>query len=103
MMRGVTQRGTGATAAKLGLNIAGKTGTTNEYSDAWFIGMTPKYTIAVWVGHDTRRPLAGGTHAQGAEVALPIFMRIVETDEGRGRRDGGRRLRDAAGRRPRAR
>jgi penicillin-binding protein 1A len=78
MMRGVTQRGTAAAAAKLRLNLAGKTGTTNEYSDAWFIGMTPKYTIAVWIGHDTRKPLAGGTHAQGAEVALPVFMRIAE-------------------------
>ncbi len=78
MMRGVAQRGTGAAVAKLGLNIAGKTGTTNDYSDAWFIGMTPKHTIAIWIGHDTRKPLAGGTHAQGAEVALPIFMRIVE-------------------------
>jgi penicillin-binding protein 1A len=78
MMRGVTQRGTAASAAKLGLNLAGKTGTTNEYSDAWFIGMTPKHTIAVWIGHDTRKPLAGGSHAQGAEVALPVFMKIVE-------------------------
>ena len=78
MMRGVTQRGTGAAAAKLGLNLAGKTGTTNDYSDAWFIGMTPKYTIAVWIGHDIRKPLAGGSHAQGAEVALPVFMRIAD-------------------------
>ncbi|MGA7990160.1 MAG: PBP1A family penicillin-binding protein [Thermoanaerobaculia bacterium] len=78
MMRGVTQRGTAASAARLGLNLAGKTGTTNDYSDAWFIGMTPKYTIAVWVGHDTRKPLAGGVHAQGGEVALPIFMKIAE-------------------------
>ena len=78
MMRGVVQRGTAASAAKLGLNIAGKTGTTNEYSDAWFIGMTPKHTIAVWIGHDTRKPLAGGSHAQGAEVALPVFVKIVE-------------------------
>ena len=78
MMRGVVQRGTAASAAKLKLNLAGKTGTTNEYSDAWFIGMTPKHTIAVWVGHDTRKPLAGGSHAQGAEVALPVFVKIVE-------------------------
>ncbi|MBK9065161.1 MAG: PBP1A family penicillin-binding protein [Acidobacteria bacterium] len=78
MMRGVVQRGTAASAAKLGLNLAGKTGTTNEYSDAWFIGMTPKHTIAVWIGHDTRRSLAGGSHAQGAEVALPVFTKIVE-------------------------
>src|SRR5439155_5499922 len=52
MMRGVTQRGTAAAAARLGLNIARKTGTTNDYTDAWFVGVTPKHTIGVWVGHE---------------------------------------------------
>jgi penicillin-binding protein 1A len=75
MLRGVTQRGTAAAAARLGLNIAGKTGTTNDFTDAWFIGMTPKHTIAVWVGHDTKKTL--GPKAEGAEIALPIWMRIV--------------------------
>ena len=75
MLRGVTQRGTAAAAAKLNLNIAGKTGTTNDFTDAWFIGMTPKQTIAVWVGHDTKKSL--GPKSAGADVALPIWMRIV--------------------------
>lgn len=75
MLRGVTQRGTAAAAARLGLNIAGKTGTTNDFTDAWFIGMTPKHTIAVWVGHDTKKTL--GPKSEGAEVALPIWIRIV--------------------------
>ena len=75
MLRGVTQRGTGAAASRLNLNIAGKTGTTNDFTDAWFIGMTPKYTIAVWVGHDTKKTL--GPKSAGADVALPIWMRIL--------------------------
>jgi penicillin-binding protein 1A len=76
MLRGVTQRGTAAAAARLGLNVAGKTGTTNDFTDAWFIGMTPKYTVTVWVGHDTKKTL--GPKSAGADVALPIWMRIVE-------------------------
>jgi len=75
MMRGVTQRGTGAAAGKLKLNVAGKTGTTNDFTDAWFIGMTPKYTVAVWVGHDAKKTL--GPKSAGGDVALPIWMRIV--------------------------
>lgn len=76
MMRGVTQRGTAAAAAKLGLNLGGKTGTTNEYTDAWFIGFTPRHTIAVWVGHESKKSL--GPKSTGAETALPIWMRIVQ-------------------------
>jgi penicillin-binding protein 1A len=76
MLRGVTQRGTAAAAAKLGLNLGGKTGTTNDYTDAWFIGFTPKHTIGVWVGHESKKTL--GPKSTGAEVALPIWMRIVK-------------------------
>jgi penicillin-binding protein 1A len=77
MLKGVTERGTAARARELKLdNIAGKTGTTNEYTDAWFIGFTPKYTIGVWVGNDEKRvPL--GPRMEGARAALPIWMRIV--------------------------
>jgi penicillin-binding protein 1A len=76
MMKGVCVRGTGASAAKLGLQIAGKTGTTNDYTDAWFVGMTPKHTIAVWIGYDTKRTL--GPKSAGADVALPVWIRIVQ-------------------------
>ena len=76
MLKGVTQRGTGAAAAKLKLNIAGKTGTTSDFTDAWFIGMTPRYTIGVWIGNDVKTTLGPGM--EGARVALPIWMRIVE-------------------------
>ena len=76
MMKGVVARGTAASAARLKLPLAGKTGTTNDFTDAWFVGMTPRHTIAVWVGHDTKKTL--GPKSAGADVALPIFVRIVE-------------------------
>lgn len=85
MLRGVTQRGTGAAAAKLQLNIAGKTGTTSEYTDAWFIGMNPRYTVGVWVGNDVKTTLGPGM--EGAKVALPIWMRILEKMKDKGRID----------------
>lgn len=78
MLKGVIERGTAVRARELNLdNIAGKTGTTNEFTDAWFLGFTPKYTISVWVGNDEKRiPL--GPKMEGARAALPIWMRIVE-------------------------
>lgn len=76
MLRGVTQRGTAAAAAKLGLAIGGKTGTTNDYTDAWFVGVTPRHTIGVWVGHEAKKSL--GPKATGGEVALPIWIKVVE-------------------------
>jgi penicillin-binding protein 1A len=86
MLKGVTQRGTGAAAAKLGLNIAGKTGTTSDFTDAWFIGMTPRYTIGVWVGNDMKT-VSIGPGMEGARVALPIWMRILEKMKEKGRID----------------
>ncbi|HEX9305810.1 MAG TPA: PBP1A family penicillin-binding protein [Thermoanaerobaculia bacterium] len=77
MLKGVTQRGTGASAARLKLNIAGKTGTTNDFTDAWFLGMTPRYTIGVWVGND-RKTESLGKGMDGAHAALPIWIRVVE-------------------------
>ncbi|HXM75521.1 MAG TPA: PBP1A family penicillin-binding protein, partial [Thermoanaerobaculia bacterium] len=85
MLKGVTQRGTGAAAAKLQLNIAGKTGTTSDYTDAWFIGMTPRYTIGVWIGNDLKTTLGSGM--EGAKVALPIWMRLLERMRDQGRLD----------------
>ena len=85
MLKGVTQRGTGAAAASLKLNIAGKTGTTSDYTDAWFIGMNPRYTIGVWVGNDLKTSLGPGM--EGARVALPIWMRLVQKMKDQGRLD----------------
>lgn len=76
VLQGVTQRGTAATLRRLDLDLAGKTGTTNEYSDAWFVGFTPRYTILTWVGHDRTRSLGRGM--TGATAALPIWTAIVE-------------------------
>ncbi len=86
ILRGVTQRGTGASADSLGLNIAGKTGTTSDFTDAWFIGMTPRYTIGVWVGNDLKT-VSLGQGMEGARVALPIWIRILEKMKARGRID----------------
>jgi penicillin-binding protein 1A len=76
LLRGVVQRGTGARAASLNWPLGGKTGTTDDYSDAWFIGFDPDITVGVWVGHDERRPL--GPNETGAMAALPIWMDFMQ-------------------------
>jgi penicillin-binding protein 1A len=76
MLEGVVQRGTAYKAAHFPLALAGKTGTTDDYTDAWFSGFTPRYTILVWVGYDTKRSL--GRNMTGAAAALPIWMQIIQ-------------------------
>jgi membrane carboxypeptidase/penicillin-binding protein len=79
MLQGVVQRGTARAMAALSPFVAGKTGTTEDQNDAWFVGFTNEITIAVWVGYDNagerRRTLGEG--ATGAAVAAPIFESIV--------------------------
>jgi penicillin-binding protein 1A len=75
MMEGVVQRGTGTGAKKLGRPVAGKTGTSNDYKDAWFIGFTPELAVGVYVGFD--RPRNMGRQATGGEMAVPIFTDFV--------------------------
>jgi penicillin-binding protein 1A len=77
MLEGVVDRGTAKAAAKLPLALAGKTGTTDDYTDAWFVGFTPRYTALVWVGHDRNRRI--GRSMTGAEAALPIWQEWIET------------------------
>ncbi len=72
MLEDVIQRGTGQMAKSIGRPIAGKTGTTNDFSDAWFIGFTPNLAVGVWVGFDDLRPL--GETESGAHAALPIWI-----------------------------
>jgi penicillin-binding protein 1A len=72
MMRGVVERGTGQAAKVLGRPIAAKTGTTDDYSNAWFIGFTPKIATGVWVGYD--RPRSLGKDETGSRVAVPIWV-----------------------------
>jgi len=76
MLEGVIDRGTGAKAAGLEIDLAGKTGTTDDFSDAWFVGFTPRYTLLTWVGYDLKKPIGRGM--TGAEAALPMWMAIVE-------------------------
>ncbi len=76
-LQGPVDRGTAFAASKLPGAIAGKTGTTNGFTDSWFVGFTPKYSIAVWVGYDDpSRSLGGGS--TGAAVALPIWSDLYE-------------------------
>ena len=76
LLRGVVQRGTAAKAAALNWPIGGKTGTTDDYTDAWFIGFDPDITIGVWVGLDQKKPI--GHNQTGAEAALPIWIEIMK-------------------------
>jgi penicillin-binding protein 1A len=71
MLRGVVERGTGQGAKVLGRPIAAKTGTTNDYSNAWFIGFTPHIATGVWVGYD--RPRSLGRDETGGRTAVPIW------------------------------
>ena len=72
MLRGVVERGTGQAAKALGRPVAAKTGTTNDYSNAWFIGFTPQLSTGVWVGYD--RPRSLGKDETGSRVAVPIWL-----------------------------
>jgi penicillin-binding protein 1A len=76
LLRGVVQRGTAAKAASLNWPLGGKTGTTDDYTDAWFIGFDPDITLGVWVGLDQKKPI--GHNQTGAEAALPIWMDIMK-------------------------
>ena len=77
LLRGVVQRGTAATAASLNWPLAGKTGTTDDYTDAWFIGFDPDITVGVWVGLDEKKPI--GHNETGAVAALPIWIEIMRS------------------------
>jgi penicillin-binding protein 1A len=76
LLRGVVQRGTAQAAAALDWPLAGKTGTMDEYTDAWFVGFDPNITVGVWVGYDEKKPLGSGE--TGAAAALPIWMDFMK-------------------------
>ena len=84
LLRGVVQRGTAAKAAALNWPLGGKTGTTDDYTDAWFIGFDPDITIGVWLGLDQRKTI--GQNATGSDAALPIWIDIMKAWIG-GRKD----------------
>ncbi|MBI4401645.1 MAG: PBP1A family penicillin-binding protein [Nitrospirae bacterium] len=75
MLEDVIQKGTGQQAKSIERPVAGKTGTTNDYTDAWFIGYTPNLVVGVWVGFDDLRSL--GETESGAHAALPIWIEFT--------------------------
>lgn len=77
MLEGVVQRGTAASARGLGRWVGGKTGTTNEYRSAWFVGFTTDMVVGVFVGFDDNRSLGYGE--AGAQAALPVFTDFMQT------------------------
>ncbi len=76
MMEGTVERGTGHAAKALGRPVAAKTGTTNDFSNAWFIGFTPTLATGVWVGYD--RPRSLGKDETGSRVAVPIWTTFMK-------------------------
>ena len=77
LMRGVVQRGTAQRARReLDWPVGGKTGTMDDYTDAWFVGFDPDITVGVWVGYDEKRSL--GRNEEGARVALPIWIEFLK-------------------------
>ncbi len=77
MMRGVVQRGTGWRIKDLKRPAAGKTGTSNEVMDAWFVGFTPEYAAGVWVGFDEKK-IKIGDKETGGSVASPIWLNFMK-------------------------
>jgi len=75
MLREVVLHGTGIAASKLPFPVAGKTGTTNDFTDAWFVGFSPTMTCGVWLGFDEKRSL--GAKENGAHAALPIWINFM--------------------------
>jgi penicillin-binding protein 1A len=82
ILEGVTVRGTASTLRSIGKPVAGKTGTTNDSKDAWFVGYSPDLVVGVFVGYDSPRPM--GKEATGGAVAVPIFgsfMKLALADK----------------------
>lgn len=82
MLEGVVERGTGKALKRIGRPVAGKTGTSNEERDAWFMGYTPDLVVGTYIGYDTPKPM--GKHGAGGELAAPIvadFMADALKDE----------------------
>jgi penicillin-binding protein 1A len=76
LLRAVVDHGTAAAASSMKHALGGKTGTTNDYTDAWFIGFSPSITCGTWIGFDDRQPL--GDKETGARAALPMWMAFMK-------------------------
>lgn len=77
MLKSAVERGTGKPVRALGRPVAGKTGTSNDFHDAWFIGYTPEMLVGVWIGYDEKRSL--GDKETGGRVAAPIWLEFMRT------------------------
>ncbi|MFQ6070057.1 MAG: penicillin-binding protein 1A [Candidatus Aminicenantales bacterium] len=92
LLQGVIQRGTGWSASYLLKDkpLAGKTGTTDEYTDAWFVGFSPSLCAGVWIGHNTKIPI--GERQSGAVAALPVwrdfFQSVIEAEKKKQEEEG---------------
>ena len=75
MQREVVLHGTAIAAAKMPYPLSGKTGTTNDFTDAWFVGFSPSLTCGVWIGYDEKKSL--GENESGGHAALPIWMQFM--------------------------
>jgi penicillin-binding protein 1A len=75
MLREVVLHGTGVAASKMPYPLAGKTGTTNDFTDAWFVGFSPSLTCGVWIGYDEKKSLGG--NETGGHAALPIWIQFM--------------------------
>jgi penicillin-binding protein 1A len=76
LLEGVVQRGTAAAARSLDWPLAGKTGTMDEFTDAWFVGFDPNVSVGVWIGYDEKKPIGSGE--TGAQAALPIWIDFMK-------------------------
>lgn len=84
LMEGVVQAGTATVVREVGKPIAGKTGTTNEAKDAWFVGFSPDVAVAIYMGYDKPRPLGRGNAATGGHLSAPIardFFKLALADK----------------------
>jgi penicillin-binding protein 1A len=81
LLKSVVDEGTATRAKSLGRPAAGKTGTSNQARDAWFIGYTTQYVAGVWVGYDDHRPL--GTKESGGKSALPVWIEMMKEAHGK--------------------
>jgi penicillin-binding protein 1A len=75
LLQNVVRSGTAAAASSLGWPLGGKTGTTDDFTDAWFVGFTPSISTAVWIGFDEKKTL--GNRESGAVAALPIWIECM--------------------------
>ena len=76
VMKGVVERGTGVRASVLRRPLAGKTGTSSEATDVWFVGFTPNLVAGVWIGYDVKRSL--GSAETGSRLALPLWITFMQ-------------------------